>query len=854
VEDHVAVIFDAGRLSFRNEIYDKYKANRDETPAELVPQFALVREATQAMGLPQMELAGFEADDLIASYTRSAAAAGYEVVIVSSDKDLMQLVDDAADITMFDAMKDKPLREAEVLEKFGVLPNKVGEVLALMGDSSDNIPGIPGIGPKTAAELIQAYGDVETLIARAGEIKQNKRRESIIEHAEKARLSRTLVSLKEDVPLPVPLDDCTYHGLTQEPLRDFLKRMEFKKLEERLVSKPSSRSVSEGSPQLDSSVSLLTRNDAVVVLSAESALTALIAAIREQGRVAISLEREGAKLIGIALAVEGATAYVPIGHITQDTGDLFAETSLAPNQLPLAVAEKYLKPLLADASVMKLCWRAKEDLHFGWKIVSFEDVCLISYVLEAGLHGHELSDLADLPDPTSVLGSGRNKNTMAQAEPEKYAVFAGARAAATLHLWHQLKPQLFARHLLTVYERIERPLILVLAAMERVGVNVDLQNLRGLSAEFNAILRGLEQEIYALAGTEFLIGSPKQLGEILFERMGITGGKKSKKSGQYSTGVEVLDELAAQGHLIAEKVLEWRQYDKLRSTYTEALEKQINPQTGRVHTTFEQTVAATGRLSSTNPNLQNIPIRTEAGKRIRHAFIAAEGYELISADYSQIELRLLAEMADMPALKQAFRDGQDIHAATASQMFNVPIAEVSSELRRRAKMINFGIIYGISAHGLAMRLGIDRGVAAEFINAYFEHYPGIKAYMEAKKLEARTYGYITTLYGRHVHIAGINDANFMRRAFGERQAINAPLQGTAADIIKRAMLCLSESGIMNHDSRMLLQVHDELLFEVPAGRGAELAPQIKKIMESAAHLSLPLTVEVSVGKNWGEIH
>ena len=862
VEDHVAVIFDAGRYSFRNEIYDQYKANRDETPPELVPQFPLVREATQAMGLPQMELAGFEADDLIASYTRAAAAEGYEVVIVSSDKDLMQLVDDASSITMFDAMKDKPIREAEVLEKFGVVPNKVGEVLALMGDSSDNVPGVPGIGPKTAAELIQVYGDVETLIARAGEIKQNKRRESIIENAEKARLSKVLVSLKDDVPLPVPLDDCTYKGVTEEPLRAFLKQMEFKKLEERLSSQSAARSVSERAPLHGAEVTSthnVVRHDIAKIVNDEAALRALIATIREQGRVAYAGVWDAKNLVGIALAVDGEKAYLPIGHKTKDAGDLFAAESLAPNQLSMVLVEQHLKSLLADTSILKITADGKNELQnlhaIGWELAAVEDVSLLSYVLDAGLHGHELGELATLPEEATVLGSGRNKITVTQAKPEDYAPLAQARAAAILQQWHTLKPQLFSNHLLTVYERLERPLVPVLAEMERAGIKVDLQTLRGLSAEFNAILRGLEQEIYTLAGTEFLIGSPKQLGEILFEKMGIAGGKKSKKSGQYTTGVEVLEELAASGHVIAEKVLEWRQYDKLRSTYTEALERQIHPQTGRVHTTFQQTVAATGRLSSTDPNLQNIPIRTEAGKRIRHAFIAAEGYELISADYSQIELRLLAEMADMPALKQAFRDGQDIHAATASQMFQVPIGEVTSELRRRAKMINFGIIYGISAHGLAMRLGIERHVAAEFINAYFEHYPGIKAYMEAKKLEARTHGYVTTLFGRRVHIAGINDANFMRRAFGERQAINAPLQGTAADIIKRAMLAL-QSLVTSHQSpvKMLLQVHDELLFEVPAGTGADIAPKIKKVMESAAHLSLPLTVEVSVGKNWGEIH
>ncbi len=868
VEDHVAVIFDAGRQSFRNELYVDYKANRDEPPEELRPQFALVREATKAMGLPGIEMAGFEADDLIASYTQAAAAQNYEVVIVSSDKDLMQLVDDARHVALFDAMKDKPIREAEVIEKFGVPPLKVGEVLALMGDSSDNVPGVPGIGPKTAAELIQLYGDLETLLARAGEIKQNKRRETIIENADKARLSRLLVALKEDIPLPLPLEECVYRGLAQENLSEFLRVMEFKKLLERL-NKPSATRPEESPVVISQEV----REEVITLIMDEAALAILVKAAKEQGRVAMSLLWDGDELTGIALAAQGAAAYIPLGHLapqSEQVGgvvDLFnpqPQKKLAANQLSMALAEKYLKPLLADAAIVKLTWRGKEDLLYlqtlGWQLSPIEDVCLLSYVLEAGLYGHELAELSQrhlseaLIEDATVLGTGRNKITFACATPEACAKLAQQKASLTLRLWHKLKRQVFEQHLLTVYDRIERPLLSVLAEMEAKGIKVDLAKLRSLSAEFAGIIQSVEKEIHALAGQEFMIGSPKQLGEILFERLNLPGGKKSKKSGQYGTGAEILEELSSQGHVIADKVLEWRQYEKLRNTYTEALERQISPRTRRVHTTFVQTIAATGRLSSTNPNLQNIPIRSEAGKRIREAFIADQGYDLISADYSQIELRLLAEMADIAVLKQAFRDGQDIHAATASQMFGVPLDQMTSELRRRAKTINFGIIYGISAHGLAVRLGIDRGMAGEFIKAYFEHYPGIKAYMEAKKQEARNHGYITTLYGRRVHIAGINDSNFMRRAFAERQAINAPLQGTAADIIKKAMLVLNESAALNNKVRMLLQVHDELLFEVPEGTGPEFAPKIKKIMEHAGHLSLPLVVETGIGKNWGEIH
>jgi DNA polymerase-1 len=879
VEDHVAVIFDAGRHSFRNDLYPAYKANRDEPPEELRPQFALVREATRAMGLMGIELAGFEADDLIASYAISARADGFEVVIVSSDKDLMQLVNDAQHISMFDAMKDKPIKEAEVQEKFGVSPALVGEVLALMGDSSDNIPGVAGIGPKTAAELIQQFGSVEELLGRLGEIKQQKRRESLQDNADKARLSRILVRLKDDIPLPLPLADCRYHGLAFATLRPYLQQMEFKKLSDRVEKLTGASPV-----ELPATPNHKTADSPLTLVTTEASLLALLRIIHEEGRVAVSLTWEENQLIGVALATTTERAYLPFGHLqkTEDThtsatpasgsGDLFSFASkplLADNQLPFAVFEKYLKPLFANAAILKLTWQGKEDIRrlstcYNWQFSPIEDVCLLSYVLEAGLYGHDLPELATrhlhkpLPEITTVLGAGRVKITAATCSAEDFAPFVTAQAEAVAQLATCLKPPLADAHLLTIYERLERPLMPLLAQMERQGVQVDTAQLQSLSAEFLTLMRGIEQEIYALAGKEFLISSPKQCGELLFEHLNLAGGKKSKKSGQYSTGVEILEELAAQGHRIAEKILEWRQYDKLRNTYTEALVKQIHPQTGRIHTTFMQTVAATGRLSSTDPNLQNIPIRSEAGRRIRTAFIAASGKELISADYSQIELRLLAEMANIPTLKQAFRAGEDIHAATASQMFSVPLADVTSELRRRAKTINFGIIYGISAHGLAVRLGIDRATASRFIHAYFEHYPEIKHYMEAKKHEAQQNGFIQTLWGRKIHIKGIADSNFARRGFAERQAINAPLQGTAADIIKRAMLLIHEQWAVGENPhttpQMLLQVHDELLFEVPTGTGQQFAPQIQKIMESAAHLSLPLTVMTGIGKDWGSIH
>ncbi len=855
-DDYIAVIFDAGRFTFRNEMYDQYKANRDEPPEELKPQFALVREATAALNLPAIELAGFEADDLIASYTRQAKCDGFdEVIIVSSDKDLMQLVDDNAGIHMFDAMKSKVINEAMVDEKFGVPPYKVRDVLALMGDSSDNIPGIAGIGPKTAAQLINHFGDLESLLNRAEEeVPQKKRRESLIEFADDARLSYQLVTLKNDCELPVPLSDCGERDWDTPILREFLQSMGFRKLQEQLdsisgIASDETPAAPESKPEEIKKISYLQADEAL--------LTNMLTQAKAQGKLAIIYEESG-----MGLCVEsGSAIYFPFPlestqNASKAQATLFAEEN-AENLKPMIPA--VIIEILADKTVLKIGYHIKAAIRSIGTISPVDDVTLLSYVLEAGLENHDFDGLVkrqlqlEPPSDEAALGKGRAKKRWVHADAQDITPILAARADYTMRLWNLQHPQLPHANVASVYEKIERPLLPIMAEMERKGVLLDRTYLANLSTEFKNLIAGLEKEIYTLAGEEFLIGSPKQLGEVLFDKLGIEGGKKSKKSGQYSTGIEVLEELAAQGHIIAEKVVSWRQYEKLRSTYTDALQNQIEDD-GRVHTTLQQTVAATGRLSSTDPNLQNIPIRTDEGKRIRQAFIAKSGYRLVAADYSQIELRLLAEMADMNELKEAFRKGQDIHAATASQMFNIPLDEMTFEYRRRAKTINFGIIYGISAHGLAVRLGIERSDAAKFIDAYFELYPGIRAYMEAKKMEAKEYGFITTLYGRKVHIKGINDKNYNMRAFAERQAINAPLQGTAADIIKRAMIAIDGEYGNNEDVRMLLQVHDELLFEIADNKAEKITANIVQIMQNAAHLSLPLVVEAGIGNNWGEIH
>lgn len=881
---YAAVIFDASRKTFRNEIYADYKANRPDAPEDLVPQFPLMREATRALNIPCIEQEGFEADDLIASYARAARAEGMEVVVVSSDKDLMQLVSDG--ISLLDPMKQKPIGDAEVLEKFGVTPDKVIQAQALIGDSSDNVPGVPGIGPKTAAELINEYGSLEGVLANTDKIKQNKRRESLVEFADQARISLQLVTLKDDLELPEPLSSLRLSPPDGAVLGGFLREQNFKSLLARVdnVFGDAIDGLHDGDDAAAEQAKPLSEATYELVQD-KAALQRWVQAIRQTGHVAVDTETTGldsmqAELVGISLCVEpGHACYIPIAHVAEGAepmdaipaDDLFATADPQPTatlrdgQLPLADVLAALKPVLEDPAILKIGQNIKYDMQilvrYGVQITPVDDTMLLSYVLDAGRGNHGMDDLAEkhlglqTTKFTDVTGTGRNKITFAEVELEAARDYAAEDADVTLRLHQLLKQRLIDEALVRVYETFERPLIPVLEQMERHGVKVDITTLRRMSDDFASRLAELETVIYKLAGREFTIGSPKQLGEVLFDDLGLDGGKKSSKSGAYATGANILEELAAQGHEVAEKVLEWRQLSKLKSTYTDALAKQINPKTKRVHTSFAMAVASTGRLSSSDPNLQNIPIRTEEGRKIRHAFVADAGYKLISADYSQIELRLLAHVADIAVLKNAFKNKQDIHATTASQMFGVPLDQVSDDLRRKAKTINFGIIYGISAHGLSVRLGIGRKEAAEYIEQYFTQYPGIKAYMDDAVAYAKSHGYVPTLYGRRCHLRDINAKNPNLRQFSERAAINAPLQGSAADIIKYAMITLNKRLAEEFPkARLLLQVHDELLVEAPEAQAEAVGALVKREMEAAAHLSLPLTVEVGIGDDWGSIH
>jgi len=862
--DHIAVVFDTARRTFRNDIYTDYKANRPPPPEELIPQFALVREATQALGVASVEMEGFEADDLIATYTRQAREAGADVTIVSSDKDLMQLVGDG--VTMLDAMKNREIGAAEVVEKFGVGPDKVIEVQALAGDSSDNVPGVPGIGVKTAAQLITEYGDVDTLLARAGEIKQPKRREALIENAEDARISRQLVTLRDDVPAPMPLEAFAVTQPDDKVLLAFLKQQAFKSLLARIESR------SDVTPAADAEAEAhgyeLVQDAAALSRWVDEAMALGVVAVDTE---TTSLDAMRADLVGVSLATApGRACYIPVGHRgTQGQGSLGLDGSAgdagdAPDQIPLDAALAVLKPLLEDPAVLKVGQNIKYDMEvlarYGIAVAPTDDTMLLSYVLEGGLHGHGMDELATLHlgietiKFADVAGSGKAQVTFDQVPIEKARDYAAEDADVTLRLHHALKPRLVGEHMVSVYETIERPLVGVLAAMERQGILVDAAALKALSSDFTRRLGDLEDEIHGLAGRAFNVGSPKQLGEILFDEMGLAGGKKGK-TGAYATGADVLEGLAAEGHDLPTRVLDWRQLAKLKSTYADALIEQINPETGRVHTSYSQAVAATGRLASSDPNLQNIPVRTEEGRKIRRAFVAEDGWTLLSADYSQIELRLLAHVADIGALKEAFLEGLDIHAMTAAQVFNVSVDGMDPMVRRKAKAINFGIIYGISAFGLARQLGVPKSEAGAYIDAYFARHPGIRDYMDSAKSKARERGYVTTLFGRKCHIRGINDKNPQMRGFAERVAINAPIQGGGADIIKRAMLrvpgALVDAGLQ---ARMLLQVHDELVFEVPQSEIEETSTAVAEVMASAARLDVPLVVDTGTGETWDEAH
>ena len=873
-KDYFAVIFDSGRKSFRNDLYDKYKANRPEPPEDLVPQFPLVRDATRALNVPAIEMPGFEADDLIATYARLAVKAGMEVTIVSSDKDLMQLV--GPGITMFDPINNRRIGRDEVIEKFGVGPEKVVDVQSLAGDSTDNVPGVPGIGVKTAAELINTYGDLDTLLARAGEIKQPKRRENLLANAELARISRTLVTLKDDVPIKETLEDLRLRPRDPAKLRAFLEAQEFKSTLLRLSDQLGTPAGAPAAAATAAPVAPAPKpaEAAYVLIQTEAALADWIARATAQGIVAVdtettSLDAVRAELVGVSMALaEGTACYIPVGHTGAGGAGGLDLDGPRPEQIARDRAVALLKPLLEDPAVLKIGHNIKYDMlvlrRYGIAVAPTDDTMVLSYVLEGGLHGHGMDELSELMlghktiKFADVAGSGKNQVTFDRVPLDKARDYSAEDADVTWRLHALLKPRLVTDRMATVYETIERPLIPVLVAMEAAGVIVDRAELHRLSRDFGERIAALEAEIHKLAGRPFNIGSPKQLGEVLFDEMSLEGGKKGK-TGAYATGADVLETLAAQGHNLPARVLDWRQLSKLKSTYTDALVEQINPETGRVHTSYAMAIASTGRLSSTDPNLQNIPVRTEEGRKIRRAFVAAPGMKLVSLDYSQIELRLLAHVADIAALKKAFREGVDIHALTASEMFGVPVKGMDPMVRRRAKAINFGIIYGISAFGLANQLGIEREEAARYINAYFERYPGIRAYMERSKADARERGFVTTPFGRKIHITGIKDKNPAMRSFSERAAINAPLQGGAADIIKRAMIRVPRAlDKARLKARMLLQVHDELLFEVPEAEVDKTIQTVKAVMERAAQpaaeLTVPLVVDAGQGDNWAEAH
>jgi len=871
---HLAVVFDHSERTFRNELYADYKAHRPPPPEDLVPQFPLVREATKAFGVPCLELPGYEADDLIAAYACKVRDLGGEVVIVSSDKDLMQLV--GPQVSMLDTMKNLLIRAEQVIEKFGVPPEKVVDVQALCGDSVDNVPGAPGIGVKTASALILEYGDLDTLLARASEIKQQKRRETLIAFADQIRLSRELVRLDCDTPLPEPVDALAVEEPEAGALQAFLEQMEFRTLARRVEAH--GKAPGAATPQPQAKAPEAPKHGAIDVAAYQcvrdvATLEAWIARARAAGVVAFDTETDAlsssaADLCGVSLAVApGEACYIPLGHCEPDGLALDAPQDL--EQIPLDAALAQLKPLLEDPSVLKVAQNAKYDVavlsRYGIEVTPIEDTMLISFTLEAGLYkSHGMDELSKRwlgHEPISfkaVAGAGKAQKSFKHVTLPEATCYAAEDADVTLRLHEHLRPRLAHEGLLTVYETLERPLPKVLVEMELAGVKVDPEQLRLLSNDFGVRMAELETEAHRLAGRPFNLGSPKQIGEVLFKEMGLASGRMTA-TGAMSTDASMLEELAAQGHELPRVLLDWRQLSKLKGTYTDALTAAISEKTGRVHTSFQLAAATTGRLASSDPNLQNIPVRTEEGRKIRRAFIAETGHVLISADYSQIELRLLAHIGDIPQLKRAFQEGLDIHAMTASEMFGVPVEGMPSEVRRRAKAINFGIVYGISAFGLSNQLGIPQDEAAAYIRTYFERFPGIRTYMDRMKQEVRANGYVTTIFGRRVNIPAVKSKSAAERAFGDRAAINAPIQGAAADVIRRAMArmpaALREEGLK---AKMLLQVHDELVFEAPEAEAEAVIAVAKRVMERAPEpavaLTVPLEVEARAAANWDDAH
>ncbi|WP_068109434.1 DNA polymerase I [Tropicimonas marinistellae] len=870
---HAAVIFDYSGKSFRNEIYDLYKANRPPAPEDLVPQFPLTREATRAFNIACEEVEGFEADDIIATLACQAREAGGRVTIISSDKDLMQLV--GGGVEMLDAMKNRRIGIEQVEEKFGVGPDRVVDVQALAGDSVDNVPGAPGIGIKTAAQLINDFGDLETLLDRAEEIKQPKRRQTLIEKRDQIELSKRLVQLDCETPLEFSLDDLEVREPEPDALLGFLGQMEFRTLSKRIADQMGveAPAIAEPAPEAaegDAPEAKPFDHDAYEIVRDAEALQTWIDRIDACGFVAVDTETTGldemtAELVGICLSVEaGQAAYVPLAHKAGSGDGLFAEEALAEGQMPLDTALEMLKPALEDPAVLKIGQNMKYDAkilaRYGVAVAPFDDTMLMSYAMHAGLHGHGMDALSErylnhVPIPIKeLIGSGKSQITFDRVEVETAAKYAAEDADITLRLWEVFKPQLHRARVTTVYETLERPLVPVLARMEMAGVKVDRDTLSRMSNAFAQKMAGLEAELHELAGETFNVQSPAQVGAILFDKMGLEGGKKTK-TGQWSTPAQALEDLATE-HDFPARVLDYRALQKLKSTYTDALQEHINPETGRVHTSYIQSGANTGRLASTDPNLQNIPVRTEEGRRIREAFVAEPGNVLVSLDYSQIELRILAHVAGIDALKQAFREGQDIHAMTASEMFDVPMKEMTPEIRRQAKAINFGVIYGISGFGLARNLRIPRSEAQGFIDRYFERFPGIRAYMDDTVAFAKDKGYVQTLFGRKIHTPEIN-AKGPGAGFAKRAAINAPIQGTAADVIRRAMIRMDDA-IEGLPAKMLLQVHDELIFEVDEGAVDETVSRVREVMEGAAEpavkLDVPLVVDAGQGANWAEAH
>ena len=921
---HLAIIFDKSENSFRKELYPAYKGNRSHPPEDLVPQFPLMRQAVRAFGLIPVEQDRYEADDLIATYARHARERGADVLIISADKDLMQLI--GPGVAMFDpasgAREERRIGEAEVVDYFGVPPGKVVDVQALAGDSTDNVPGAPGIGIKTAAQLINEYGDLDSLLARAGEIKQPKRRETLTnpEIVELVRVSRQLVNLCTDVEAEVPLDDLGLHEPDPRELIAFLKAMEFTTITRRAAEiyemdaaeidpdpallgpggwrqrngevreAPLAVESAEAAPTaavdgLSGPAALAAARAAqaraqtidrsqYVTIDTMEALDAVIAAAHEAGVVAVDTETSSldpltTDLVGVSLScAPGHGCYIPLGHKTDGAGDLFGGDALAPGQLPLNAVIERLRPLLEARGVLKVLQNAKFDWtvfsQYGVEMAPTDDTMLMSYVLDAGRNGHGMDELSErhLAHKTIAFGdvAGRGKTFVgfARVPIDKATEYAAEDADVTMRLWRVLKPRLAAEHMTAVYEGLERPMPEVLARMEGRGIAIDRQILSRLSGDFAQSMARHEAEIYELAGESFNLGSPKQLGDILFGKMGLPGGKKTA-TGAWSTSASVLDDLAEQGNTLAARILDWRQLQKLKSTYTDALPNHVNPHTKRVHTCFSLAATTTGRLSSSEPNLQNIPVRNEEGRKIRTAFVATPGNKLISADYSQIELRILAHIADIPQLRRAFDEGLDIHAMTASEMFGVPVKDMPGEVRRRAKAINFGIIYGISAFGLANQLGIPREEAGAYIKRYFERFPGIKDYMEATKKACRENGYVTTIFGRKCHYPRITASNPSERAFNERAAINAPIQGSASDIIRRAMIRMDDAlAAARLNARMLLQVHDELVFEAPEAEIEQTIALVRKVMIDAPHpalqLHVPLQVDARAAGNWDEAH